>query len=159
MKRSLVYKFNDFRRVKDIEDGYMPSERPEKSVMEKVSASDAFLKIVYQCDPRTKVPTGDLRILVSDKVSPEVKQWVINNLQFDVSAAKVPSPPAGISDDDVMNLARQNNESRSDYLARVNQFMLDNKEVYDRLSEDYLRSVREKQYVSSQPKETAVSSE
>lgn len=83
--------------------------------------ADSLLSLVYRRDERTGLPTGDLSYLVSDKANPEVKQFILDNLMQDVSAAKNVSAPAGLSADDVLALSRNSGESIADYAARLNQ--------------------------------------
>lgn len=94
------------------------SEKVEES---SLKPADSLLSLVYKRDVRTGLPTGDLNYLVSDKANPEVKQFILDNLLQDVSAAKNVTAPAGLSDDDVLALSRNAGESVADYAARLNQ--------------------------------------
>lgn len=94
------------------------SEKVEESFLKP---ADSLLSLVYKRDERTGLPTGDLNYLVSDKANPEVKQFILDNLMQDVSAAKNVTAPSGLSDDDVLALSRNVGESVADYAARLNQ--------------------------------------
>lgn len=93
----------------------------EKVEESSLKPADSLLSLVYKRDERTGLPTGDLSYLVSDKANPEVKQFILDNLMQDVSAAKNVSAPAGLSADDVLALSRNSGESIADYVARLNQ--------------------------------------
>lgn len=113
---------------------------------ENVVPKDSLLHTIYAPDPRTGLPTGDITYMVSDKVNPQVKQFILDNLMMDTSSAKTPSVPDGISDDALFELSRGHNESLADYVGRLN------KEV------DTFKFIQEK-YVSTRSKEASVSSE
>lgn len=100
-------------------------------VKQFVSPSDAFLKLVYSLDPISKLPTGDLSYMVSDKANPEVKAWVLQNIQLDTSSAANLTAPKGLSDDDLIELTRKQGESVDAYAERVNIFMCNNKRIVD----------------------------
>lgn len=108
----------------------------QPSVQDSHDPKDSFLKIVFALDERTKLPTGDLGFLVSDKVNPEVRQWVLNNLMIDTSSAANPAAPAGMSDDDIAELSRNPHEDQEAYMNRINDYMRYHQDIYDRLSSD-----------------------
>lgn len=149
-----MYAYGHMSRVKAIEDGVvMPilSDGPEK--VKVVSSSDAFLKLVYALDPISKLPTGDLCYMVSDKANPEVKAWVLQNIQMDTSSAANLAAPKGLSDDDIIELTRKQGESVDKYAERVNLYLKNNKDLIS------LYESRTKSNVSSKSSETAVSAE
>ena len=130
-----------------------PEKKVELEKVEKVSPADAFLRLVYALDPISNLPTGDLCYMVSDKANPEVKAWVLQNIQMDTSSAANMTAPDGLSDDDLITLTRKQGESTEAYAERVNIFFQNNKAVV----EDGLS--RAKRYVSSEPETTSVSTE
>ena len=148
-----IYNYGHAVRQKEIAEMQV---FPDDSVLPKETyqnhdPNEVFLKIVYAIDERTKLPTGDLQYLVNDKANPEVKQWVLQNIMIDTSAAVMPAAPRGMSDDDIASLARQPNESSSDYLNRVNDFAKRNADLYVRLDAAIReRNELDKQDVSSQ---------
>lgn len=93
----------------------------------KESPFDSLVKVVYQVDPLFKLPTGDLTFFVSDKVNPDIKQFVLENLMLDTSSAANVPTPEGISPELAMSLARGATEDVDAYRERVNDFMLSNK--------------------------------
>ena len=159
MKKEMFYNLSNASRAKDIEKHFVKVEVSDEKPMERHNPDDVFLKIVYSIDERTKLPKGDLQYLVSDKVNPEVKQWILNNLLVDLSPAAFRSSVKGLSDDDIAALAMQPSETVQDYCARVNQFMMNNADTYERLGKAYLQSVETKKDVPSSGGETPVSTE
>ena len=153
MKRDeSIFNYGHAVRQKEILAHLVEPELPEE-IVRPVTAAESFLSLVYAIDPITKLPTGDLNYLVSDKANPEVKQWVLQNLMIDTSGAVVPSPPRGLSDDDIANLSRDPHEDINSYMERVNQYAKDNIELYERLTE------LSRQSVPVEPQEPAVPSE
>lgn len=160
MDRKNMFAYGHASRMIDIEAQFVAPDNVPELVQDRHDAKDSFLSIVFSVDPLTKLPTGDLQYMVSDKVNPEVKQWVIQNLLLDTSAAKAPAAPRGLSDDDVMALVRQPNESSQAYMNRVNMFAKTNQEIYDRLAKVASdRSGSEKPNVSTESGSSSVSSE
>lgn len=130
-----------------VEKSVLPPE-PAGDVMENHDPSESFLRLVYAKDKRSKLPTGDLQYMVSDKANPEVKKWVLENLMMETGSAATPNQLSrGIDDDTILQMVRQPFEDRQSYANRVNAFMRENVELYGRLVEqlkkrsDELRSV------------------
>lgn len=149
MKKSLIYNFSHASRMADIEMNSVIIMEDEHERLASHDPKDSFLRIVYAVDSRTKVPNGDLQYLVSDKVNPEVRDWILRNLLVDVSASAFRSQVRGLSDDDIAVLAKQPSETIQDYAARVNDFMRDNASAYERLGKAYLASSDQGRNVSS----------
>lgn len=156
----LRFEYGHAVRQRAILDGAVAPVIDEKEA-EKVlppSPGDSFLSIVYAINPLTRLPTGDLSYMVSDNVNPEVKQWVLSNLLFDVSAAAVPAAPNGLSDDDIIALSRDPKEDINSYMERVNIYAKSNDEFVKRAYEQ-LQSSRTVQSVSFEDSSASVSSE
>lgn len=135
-----------------IEKSVFPPE-PEGDVMESHDASEPFLRLVYGKDKRTKLPTGDLQYMVSDKANPEVKKWVIENLMMETGSAASPNKLSrGIDDDTILQMVRQPFEDRQSYANRVNAFMRENVELYGRLVEQLKKRSDESRSVSPESK-------
>lgn len=154
MKKENRYNYGHAVHQREIEEGFVPCIVDEKDIQQSHDVKDSFLSIVYAPDPRTNLPTGDLNYLVSDKVNPDVKRWVLDNLLVDVSSAAMPAAPSGMSDDDIAALARSPKESVQAYMERVNSYARSNKELYERLS-----ASRASQSLSSQSPGSSVPSE
>lgn len=115
-------------RFDELEKGQVDPVSSELRYVEiKESPFDSLVKVVYQVDPLFKLPTGDLTFFVSDKVNPDIKQFVLENLMLDTSSAANVPTPEGISPELSMSLARGATEDVDVYRERVNDFMLANK--------------------------------
>lgn len=148
-------------RQRAIMDGVVPCVTSDKE-RDKIippRSEDSLLSLVYAVDPITKLPTGDLGYLVSDKANPEVKNWILQNIMIDVSSAAAPAPPKGLSDDDIASLARDPHESSQAYMERVNQYAKSNQEIYERLSANIKESNDARRNVSTESEVPPVPSE
>lgn len=153
------YNYSHASRWKQIEENFVAPEVKEEDIQDRHDSVESFLKIVYALDPVTKLPTGDLNYLVSDKANPEVKRWVLENIMLDVSSAAMPSAPNGLSDDDIMALARDPKETPQDYMNRVNQYARANRELYERMAKAASQSVESVSDVPTSDTSAPVSSE
>lgn len=76
---------------------------------------------------------GDLGMLLSDKVDPQIVNFIKNQLLFDTSS-KVQSPlPSWLSDDDAVFMRRNDNETMDEYSERLAKRML---EIKDSLKQE-----------------------
>lgn len=148
MKKERVYDFAYGVNMRDIEENLVIVDFPEEEVL-KIDSKASFIKIVYALDPVTNCPTGDLSYLISDKANPEVKQWILDNIMIDVSAAAMPASPRGLSDDDIASLVRDPKESTSSYLERVNNYVRLNRDIYERMAIASSKSVENEVNVPS----------
>ena len=118
MKKDSYKRIDAFRRIEDSD--FVEKKIDFSDVEESKSPSDSLLKLVYERDERTGLPMGDLQYLVSDKANPQVKEFILQNLMQDVSSAKNVVAKFDLSDDDILALSRNPNESVQDYAARLN---------------------------------------
>lgn len=127
MKRENLYNFDYARRIKDLESSEKIEVLQDENGDEvKFSPADSLLAVIYAPDERTGLPTGDLSYFVSDKVNPQVKEFILANLMNDVSSAANPAIPDGMDSSLAFDLMRQKDESIDDYRNRLNQFATDN---------------------------------
>lgn len=159
MKRDNRFNYCHAIRQQDIELNLVQPEIDEKVVQESHDPKDAFLRIVYSLDERTKLPTGDLTYLVSDKVNPEIKQWVLDNIMLDTSSAAHVCPVNGMSDDDIAALARSPKETSIEYMQRLNDYARSNFELYGRLDAAYKAELAKRQSVPSPDGKSTLASE
>lgn len=129
------YNFRDFAAI-DVNQpimAYQPEPRPAP-----VSANpefDALLSIIYGLDDVTHLPTSDLSMYMSTKCSPEIRQFILDNLRADVSGSANHVDTRGLSSDEIFALSRQHNESRNDYLGRIANFVRDTDNYVLRMNE------------------------
>lgn len=108
--------------------------------VEQVENSDPMLpilKAIYASDPVTKLPTGDIMCYMSSNTPPEVKEFILKNLQMDTSSNVLPPVPEGIDEDTAFALTRQPKETLDSYRQRVNSFAQMNIEIAQRKIEDF----------------------
>lgn len=136
MKKELYKNFDYARNIEHILAHQVSIEADESVSEVKKTSKDALLSVIYAIDERTKLPTGDLAYYVSDKVNPQIKEFILHNLLMDVSAAaNKPFDSKVISDDLALDLMRQPNETPDAYRSRLNQFASENKDFAKRLYE------------------------
>lgn len=123
----------DFRKYAAFQNApinYEPLIMPEM-VEKSVNADDAVLTAIYAIDPISNKPTGDISAYMSDKTSPDVKAYIMQNLMQDMSSFANPAAPSSLSEDDVLFLQRRNGESRDAYIQRVVEFGKANQDIVD----------------------------
>lgn len=79
-----------------------------------------ILDSIYTVDPVTRLPTGDIVAFLSDKTSPEVRNFIQTQLMQKVSSEH---SLTDVDDETRIALARKHNESRSAYLSRLNDYL------------------------------------
>lgn len=137
MKKEIYLKFDYSRRCKQILDKVVKVDSPDVVEVEKKPV-DTLLSVIYQEDGRTHLPTGDIGYYVSDKANPQIKQFILDNLLMDVSAAASPKIPDGIDDSLAFDLMRRDGELPDVYASRLNQFVNDNQELAKKLYDQSL---------------------
>lgn len=80
-----------------------------------------LLRLVYVPDKRTGLPTGELTVLASDTVSPDIADWIRRQLLNPVPSTDVSSVVQGsqIDDDTLLSLTRNSFETDRQYIDRV----------------------------------------
>lgn len=94
---------------------------PKVSILEPYndnSELNRLLNIVFAPDDNGIV-RGDLACFMSDKASPEVRDFIKECLMLDMSNYRLPSIPDGWSDEDVETYSRQFDETREEYAQRM----------------------------------------
>lgn len=73
---------------------------------------------IFAIDERTKLPQGDLAVFMSENTSPEVKQFIQQNL-LQQNNLELPENGKDLDDDIISALTRGSGESVSSYRDRV----------------------------------------
>ena len=81
--------------------------------------ADSLLDMVFARNPRTGLPCGAVEQYMSEKLAPEVREFIRQNLMQENVAP--PSNVVGFSDDDLMDMCRLKNETMQDYCHQKNQ--------------------------------------
>lgn len=90
------------------------------------SELNRICQLVYSSDERTGLPSSDLSVLFSDSVPSEIADWVRKNLQspHDIGGQRSVYGSENVDDDTIIQLTRNNNESQSAYIQRVNDYLI-----------------------------------
>lgn len=121
MKRSLYRNFDCYRNLPADFDN--TPKLPVPMEIETVETPrSSLLKAIYAVDPLTRLPTGDIACYVSSETSPQVKQFILDNIMVDTSRASLPPAPAGMSDDELAEYSRRDGESTMDYANRMSNY-------------------------------------
>lgn len=91
------------------------------------SELNRLLSIVFAAD-ETGAIQGDIGMLLSDKVDPQIVAFVKQQLLFDTSSSVQSPLPSWMSDDDALQMRRNGNETMDDYAERMASLMLKLKE-------------------------------
>lgn len=100
---------------------------------EKVDVKDKnkqILDLIFGLDPITKHPIGDIAMYTSDKVNPEVRMFIEQNLLIpregdsglSIDQDTVNKMNANLTDDDVARFSRNHGESKEDYALRLKDY-------------------------------------
>lgn len=81
--------------------------------------------IIYAPDERTGLPSSDLAVMLTDKVNPQIKDWIQKQLMSPISVDEPNSSINGqqVDDDTLLQLVRGSSESTAQYVSRVNDFI------------------------------------
>lgn len=109
-----------------------PYGHPEYSMMKSVKTyrqiedkpevvhqqGDLF-DVVFSVNPRTKLPDGDLAMYMGDNVSPEVRDFIKQNLMKSFDSNETGGKYNGLDDDDIQLYTRGHDESIDMYRSRL----------------------------------------
>lgn len=106
-----TYKQHDF----DFSNVVVPEEEETPN-----SELERMQKLIFNVDD-FGLPSNELTLYLGDKCSPEVSEFIRKNLLQSVSDSNIDT--TGLSDDDINILSRGVNESRAQYVNRLNSYM------------------------------------
>lgn len=104
-------------------------EDPLPEPVKEDSEIDSILKEIFSVDPRTGLPMGDIAYYLSPDGNPVVKEWLVNNLLKPRSGGNEFNPD--ITDDMIVEMSRQQNESLEDYSSRLMGIYDEAKQFYE----------------------------
>lgn len=123
-----VYAYNNrFALLANIVFKDAKREKKSPDVPEKYKQ---LLDLIYKVDPITGVPSGDIGIYLSDSANAEVKAFVQQQLMnpvidtgkgLSLSTNTINQLRETITDDDIAQFSRDDNESVEDYAERISQ--------------------------------------
>lgn len=99
---------------------------PKRERVEDSSELGRLCQLVYATDPRTNLPSGDLQVLFGDNVNPDIRDWITRQLLQPVDFGDVSSIKQGqqLDDDTILSCMRKRGESSSEYISRMNDYLL-----------------------------------
>lgn len=116
MKRNRIYNFGEIYipKISTIDLSILPEfSEPE-------SNDNPLLDIVYTVDEKTGLPIGDLSFYMSKNTSPEVRQFIIDNLMQPCSHVN----GIELSEEDALfDMVRERGETQESYLARMKKYV------------------------------------
>lgn len=104
-----------------------------KREIRRVDVPDKYkqlLDLIYKVDPVTGLPSGDIGIYLSDSANAEVKDFVRQQLMrpsiddgqgLSMSTSTINQLRQTITDDDIAQFSRDDNETVEDYAERISQ--------------------------------------
>lgn len=106
-------------------DGELPNDKVDVKDKNK-----QVLDFIFGIDPLTGHPCGDLAQYVNDKVNPEVRMFIEQNLLIpregdsglSIDQDTVNKMNANLTDDDVARFSRNHGESKEDYALRLKDY-------------------------------------
>ena len=117
------YLYKDYDGIVNF-DAIAPLKCSPKEVVESEDVEkQSLLNMIYDINPETGLPSNDIGVVLNKHASPEVLQFIKDNLMSDVSKSAVSPVRDGIDEDTAFTLMRGQNESRNDYISRVRNFL------------------------------------
>lgn len=89
--------------------------------LEEVHRSNPLIKMVFAIDKRTNFPGNDIALHVAEGTNPEIKAFIQSQLMGDNSPLNLNTKD--LSDDVILNLTKNDNESPGSYASRINQYI------------------------------------
>lgn len=108
---------------------------------DKKSQTDLLLDMIFEVDPRTKLPRGDISQYLGKETADDVRKFIEKSLLNDHKGYdpvdKLNKEYSSLSDEFIVSMMRKDNESRDDYLERMSNFIEDTRrrtqyEMYSR---------------------------
>lgn len=115
-----AYGYPEFQPLRNQEFHDREKEEPVKA---EVDQMQVMFDNIFALDSRTKLPSCDVSVFMSENTSPEIKQFISQNLFRESLVSDDSNLTDGIDEDTLANLTRGVSESRSSYRDRVMEFL------------------------------------
>lgn len=112
------------KEYKALERASLPSIEPI------VLENDPLLKIIYGVNEDTGLPRGDYALYLSDKTSPEVRNYIQKNLLSENAVSTL----SASNDNEILPFIRESYETRDEYVKRISDYV--RKDLRGRLNSD-----------------------
>lgn len=108
---------------------FKPLEVDKVDLADKKSSTDLLLDMIFEVDPRTKLPRGDISQYLGKETADDVRKFIEKSLLNDHkgydSVDKLNKEYSNLSEDFIVGMMRKDNESKEDYLERMSNFVED----------------------------------
>lgn len=94
------------------------------------TVKDSLLDSIFSIDVRTKLPSGDISVFLSENTSDSVKKFIQDNLLSDNGGVSDTSKYDGLSDDIIAKYMRNHDESIYQYRDRMLSVLRENYAEY-----------------------------
>ena len=101
----------------------VPSRRSnivESKLPDVLDQREQLFDTIFSINPHTGLPSSDISAFLTDKVSPEIKDFIQKEL---LKPAQKVGASSDLSDDDLVRFSRQNGESVAAYKSRLLDFI------------------------------------
>lgn len=106
--------------TRELQDREYPAPEFVRPDVENVDPQRSLFDIVFSVDPVTGLPEGDVAMFLNKNVNPDIKRFIELNLHSPVTVSgDAAGDFSGLSDDDILQFTRGNDESYSSYRSRV----------------------------------------
>lgn len=94
-------------------------EEKEEEKPDQLPKSEQLFDLIFSVNPRTKLPDGDIAMFMNDNTSPEVREFIRQNLMSDNGLETDGAKYNGLDDDTIALYTRNQGESLSQYRDRM----------------------------------------
>lgn len=112
-----AFGYPEFKQISNVHVYVSPSKVAEGDVVR--SETEILFDQIFSVDPRTLLPNGDIAIWMSQNTSPEIRNFISQNLMSSVPLDSDGAKYDGLTDDDVAMYTRNQGESIADYRSRL----------------------------------------
>lgn len=122
MRKDRCYCYAIYKSLDDVGQNFPDSPLPEFDD----TPLGLMLKEIFQVDPVSGLPRGDIQYYLSSDGNPQIKQWLENNL-LKPRMISTGSSLEGVTDDMIAEFSRKRGESVDSYRLRLMSFYDDAK--------------------------------
>lgn len=124
---AIGHRLSGFNMYRDIAERDIEVGKPFEFVeVENTDMNKSLFDLVFSVNPITKLPVGDIAMLLGDQVNPDIKRFIELNL---MNPNGLDSDSAGefsaLDDDTIADFMRNPNESLGEYRDRMFQVLRD----------------------------------
>lgn len=112
-----AFGYPEFKQLQNVHVYVTPTKVDEGDVVR--SETENLFDQIFSVDPRTLLPNGDIAIWMSQNTSPEIRNFISQNLMSPVPLDSDGAKYDGLTDDDVVMYTRNQGESIADYRSRL----------------------------------------